>query len=321
MKKATKICLIIAAALVLAGASVFLTVMSLAHWDFNMFSTVKYETNEHIIDKEFTDILIETYTSDIMFVPSADGEYRVVSFEATNTKHSVEVKDGVLEIKLQDARKWYDHISIFSYKNPTITVYIPAGEYGKLKIKSSTGDIDLHSQFKFESADISVSTADIGYYASTNGKISIKGTTGDITIGDITASEVDLKVSTGKISISNLTCPGDVKVVVSTGKSVITNVSCKSFISEGDTGDVILTGVLAADKFDIERSTGDVTFEDCDAGEIYIETSTGDVKGSFLTDKVVFANTDTGKIEVPQSTVGGRCEITTDTGDIEITIK
>ena len=55
--------------------------------------------------------------------------------------------------------------------------------------------------------------------------------------------------------------------------------------------------------------------------EVFITTDTGNVDGSFLTDKVVLTQTDTGDVDVPKLTSGGRCEITTDTGDISISIK
>ena len=71
----------------------------------------------------------------------------------------------------------------------------------------------------------------------------------------------------------------------------------------------------------IGRSTGDVRFEECDAAEIFVRTDTGDIKGSLLTDKMFFAEADTGSVRVPKTTSGGRCEITTSTGDIRITIE
>ena len=49
-------------------------------------------------------------------------------------------------------------------------------------------------------------------------------------------------------------------------------------------------------------------------------TDTGDVRGSLLSEKVFIVNTDTGRKEVPDTITGGRCEITTDTGDVKITI-
>ena len=39
-----------------------------------------------------------------------------------------------------------------------------------------------------------------------------------------------------------------------------------------------------------------------------------------LSAKVFITETDTGKVEVPKSVTGGRCEIETDTGDIQITV-
>ncbi len=321
MKKATIVWLVVAAALVLVGVIVFVMVMSINNWELNALTTVKYETREYVIDEDFTDILIDTDTSHIMFVPSADGKCRVVVCENAKAKHNVSVVGDSLDIRLEDTRKWHDRIGIFQTEGPKITVYIPSGEYGNLKIKSSTGAVDLRNQFKFESSDITVSTGAVVYSASTSDKVRIHSTTGNVTVADITARDIDIKVSTGKVSLSNSTFADEVNITVSTGKAEVIGVKCKSLISEGDTGKLSMTNVIATDKFNIERDTGDVVLEACDAAEIYIETNTGDVEGSFLTDKVVFATTDTGKIEIPKTNTGGRCEVKTDTGDIEIEIK
>ncbi|MCQ2427410.1 MAG: DUF4097 domain-containing protein, partial [Clostridia bacterium] len=79
---------------------------------------------------------------------------------------------------------------------------------------------------------------------------------------------------------------------------------------------VVTEGTIA-----IERSTGDVRFEGCDADELEISTDTGDVTGSLLSSKVFIAHSDTGRIDVPETTSGGKCKITTDTGDIKLSVK
>ena len=61
--------------------------------------------------------------------------------------------------------------------------------------------------------------------------------------------------------------------------------------------------------------------EQCDAFEIVAKTSTGDVTGSFLSEKIFMAQTDTGRIDVPQTMTGGKCQITTNTGDIKVKIE
>ena len=61
-------------------------------------------------------------------------------------------------------------------------------------------------------------------------------------------------------------------------------------------------------------------FKGSDAAELFVKTDTGDVTGSLLTDKIFITQTNTGDVDVPDTAAGGRCEIRTNTGDIEIKI-
>ena len=82
-----------------------------------------------------------------------------------------------------------------------------------------------------------------------------------------------------------------------------------------------MTNVIAAEEFHLERDTGNIEFNGCDAETIYAKTTTGDVRGTLLSEKVFITETDTGNIDVPKTIAGGKCEITTDTGDINIKIQ
>ena len=68
--------------------------------------------------------------------------------------------------------------------------------------------------------------------------------------------------------------------------------------------------------------TGDIEFDGCDVTDyIKAKTTTGDIEGSFRSDKIIFARSNTGDIDVPRHTDGESCELTTTTGDIKIKIK
>ena len=309
---------VLAVALMIIGLLIFTAAACSAGWDFTNFGTANHETNTYDISEAFDCISIKTDTSDIDFLPSEDGKIKVVCYEKENMKHSVLVSDGTLKIGVVDTRKWYEHISWYS--SPKITVYLPEGEYSSLVIEEDTGDIEVSNKLKFESIDIKASTGDVKLYASA-GSVKIKTSTGGIRVENINANSIDLSVSTGNVTVVGAVCEGDLKITVSTGKSNLTDTKCKNLISAGDTGDIKLKGVVASEKFSIERDTGDVKFDGCDAAEIYVTTDTGDVEGTFLTDKVFLAFSDTGDIDVPKNVTGGRCEITTDTGDIELSVK
>ena len=320
MNKHTTIWLIVAASLLILGLLIFTGVMMAYQWDFTKLSTVKYEINTYEINDEFQNISIKTDTADICFLPSGDGACRVVCYEESKQRHAVTVQDGHLVIDKVNQRKWYDHIGI-NFGNLSITVYIPKGEYGALAIKASTGDVAIPKDFKFASMDISASTGDVTNYASASGRIKIKASTGDIHVENLTTDSLDLSVSTGKVTASGISCHGDVKVKVTTGNTRLTDMTCRSLISDGNTGSIYLKNVVATELFSIERSTRDVRFEAGYTADISIETDTGHVKGTLLSDKVFIIKTDTGDYEVPETTTGGKCSIQTDTGDIKISIE
>ena len=319
MSERRKIGLVIASSLVLIGGIIFGSVMTMLNWDFTKLSTTKYETNTYEIDEEFSNISIVTDTADMVFVPSENAKSSVVCYEQKNAKHSVTVRNGTLVIEVVNTKKWYEYIGI-NFGTPKITVSIPQGEYITLSVKSSTGDVEIPKEFTFESMDISESTGNVKNDASASGTIKIKTSTGDIRVENISAGALDLSVSTGSVTISEVVCEGNVKIRVSTGKTALTDITCKNVTSSGNTGGFSLKNVIAAEKFSIERSTGDVKLDSCDAAEIVIKTDTGDVKGSLLSNKVFITQTDTGRVDVPKTGIGGRCEITTDTGNIHITI-
>lgn len=317
MSTKTKIWLITGLSLMIVGAIIFTGVMMALNWDFNNLSTVKYETKNYEITEDFSDILLKTDTSKIVFKLSSDGKNRVECFEEKNAKHSVSVVDNILKIELSNTKKWYEYIGI-NFKSPSITLYLNKNDFGKLNIKESTGDIQIPKDFNFTNIDISLSTGDVATSASSLGNIKIKTSTGDIKIENIIAHNIDLTASTGKITAKNIKADGDISVKLSTGKAHLLDIICKNLISKANTGDIKLLNVIAKEKFSIERSTGDVEFKKSDAAEIFIKTDTGSVTGSLLTDKIFITKTDTGSVDVPESLNGGKCEIITDTGNIKI---
>ena len=341
MGKNFKVLRYVAIALLAVGIVLFVISASLVGWDFSKFGGKRYETNLHELTEEFTDISVKTNTSDIVISPSQDGKTKIVCYEDSKMKHTVKVLDGRLTVEETDTRKWYDYISWGA--STKITIYLPKTEFASLNIKESTGDILVPSEFSFESVDITVSTGDVNFKGSVNGDVKIKSSTGDITLGngetvkgaknvklyastgDISAKNLsveslEITVSTGRVNIEKVTSLGDVKIEVSTGRTTVTDLTCNNLFSDGDTGRITLKSVIAEGKFDVERDTGDVIFEKSDAKEIFVETDTGDVEGSLLSSKIFVVETDTGRKSVPETTSGGICKISTDTGDIIITV-
>ena len=325
-------------AVIVIGMLLMIISLGSCGFNFKKLDQKNYETNTHEITESFTSISISSKNADISFVPSESEKVSVVCVDKKKMLHDVSVNNGVLSINVDDERKWYDHITLFTATTPSITVYLPSGVYGALCIDSKTSDISIPGGYTFESINVDISTGDVVCSASSTNFIKINASTGDVNLSDLEAKDLSISLSTGDVileecsfenvyaktstgdhNVSSVSINGAYSLDVSTGDATLSNVSCGSFGSTGNTGNLSLDHVTVANTLFITRSAGHIKLNGSDAGEIYIKTSTGDVKGSLLTSKIFITKTSTGDIDVPASTVGGRCEIKTSTGDIKIT--
>ncbi len=320
MSRTVKIWLIIAAVLIALGMLSFAALMAANDWDISKLSTVKYVTNAHEINGEFEKISINVETADIKLALTDENVCRVVCYETEKARHFVTVQSDTLVIDVVDTRKWYDHIGLF-WGEPTVTLYLPRDKYVSLLIDTDTGDVDIPKEFSFEVVKIDGDTSDVTCLASASDIVEIDVSTGDISIENITVGKLIMETSTGDIDVTSVTVNGSVELDTDTGETNFVNVSCAELTAKSDTGDIILNSVTATGDFLIESDTGDVNFKNCDAAQISVKTRTGDVSGTLLTDKVFFTQTSTGDVSVPQTTSGGRCDISTSTGDVTLSIK
>ncbi|MBO5322888.1 MAG: DUF4097 family beta strand repeat protein [Oscillospiraceae bacterium] len=298
MSKRTKVWLWIAAAVITVGCIAFCAVMTVLDWDFSKLSLAKYETRTYEIEEEFENVFVNTNATNVVFLPSSNGKTKVVCHEREQIRHDVQIQDGTLVILESDAENWTN----FAVDKSKITVYLPKDTCKKITARVSTGDIHC-----------SVACSDM---------LELYTKTGNVHVENISSGPMNLLVSTGKITIVDVDS-GEygVSARVTTGEVHITDLKCRNFMSRSNTGDTTLDNVIASEKITIERTTGDVNLNGCDANEIDVKTDTGDITMSLLSGKVFTAKSNTGKVEVPDSIAdGGTCTVTTRTGNIQITI-
>lgn len=251
-----------------------------------------------LLDFDFTKLSTETYTTTTTEIT---GEFSAISVDVdTADVRLIRSEDGSCRAVIRESEKekhtvsvrentlivetretpWWEDFTLISFTSPEIVLYLPGEAYDTLRIESDTGNAEIPAGFRFARAEIETDTGDILWCAPAADCLALSTDTGDITVQNISVGQLQL---------------------------------------ETDTGDVILTDVLCR-QLEAESSTGDIRLERFDADSIRIETSTGDVTGTLLSEKIFVTETDTGKVRVPSGSSGGRCEICTDTGDIELTI-
>ena len=272
----------IIAGIVLIAAGVLLCGGTFAYLGFDMsrLSTADLVTNTYEVDEDFKDIKITADAEDVILISSDEGNCRVECTEPAKSPHDVKVENGILTVASPRLNLTFWDMAFIPHKMET-RIYLTESEYERLFIESDKGRIDIPEDFTFEDIDIDSDIGGITCMASVKGDIRIN-------------------TDVGKVYLKDLTC---------------TNLSVK-----GDTGKIELDGVVASGRFDIETDVGAISFKGCDANEIHAGTATGNIEGTLLTDKTFITRNHTGKVEVPDSRGGGRCELSTDTGNIRIEV-
>ena len=277
MKK-TMIAILIAVLVVAIGGGLCFAGLSAVNFKFERLDRTEYMTNTYDFESPVQRIDVKGFTADIELLPAEDSRCRVVLEESDRERYEVSAADGTLSIRpVTDLKKW----SLFSFKSPKISVYLPAGTYESLQADMGTGDIAVDRALAFGTANFQLST-------------------GDLTLNGVQAKELTVDGGTGDIRLSDMT-PGALTVSLSTGKIVLVNVVC--------------TGDLRC-----ESTTGDIKLTDVDGANLYLKASTGSITGTIRTEKTFSASASTGSVYVPDSAGQGRCEARTSTGDIRLYI-
>ncbi len=297
MRASSKKWLTVATVLTVVGIIIFVGGASAMHFHFDGLSTQEFQTKTYELQEDFDSIDIDVETATVTLLPSDDGRCRVECQEEARLTHEVSVRNGTLTIETVNNRKWYDYINI-SLRSPSVKVYLPKDAYASLCVTTKTGNVKVPAGFRFESVNLTGTTANLACEAVVSQSVAMETTTGKITLGSQETKSVKLQSTTGNIAL--------------------TDIVCDQLAAKSTTGRVSLKGVIARQSMEIKTTTGDVRFDGCDGGQIAVKTSTGSVKGTLLSEKIYITDTSTGKITVPKTSTGGKCKITTSTGSIEI---
>ena len=265
-------------------------------FDFNKMNTILFRTNTYSIDNKFANIRINGAECSVRILPSNDALGKVVCQESDKIVHTVTVKDNTLMIERIDKRRWYEHFGVY-WGHMEIEVYLPQSEFESLYVKNLSGDIVIPKEFHFESAEVQSTSGDIHFMAAVDGDLSAKTVSGELYLGEMLPQKLNIRSTSGDIA------------------------KCQTVTINTTSGEIEMSNVIADENIHIESVSGDVNLHQCDAASLWLKTVSGDVSGLLLTKKIFFVNTTSGDIDVPHLDSGGKCEVTTVSGDVEFDVK
>ena len=294
MKKGTIIAVVVAILLIIVGGILLTLGLSFAG-DKKVESTLTQQ--EVLIQESFENIQIDTKDCDVTFVPyNGTADAHVVILERENTHHDVWVEDNTLKIQMVDEREWMDYIGV-NWESMEITVYLPETEYASVWVATDTGEIRTPAPLSAGEILLRSSTGDIYCDSAAGNLLDCMTSTGDIQVRGCVPTTMKVQSSTGDVSLYDVQS-AEIHLHNGTGETVAKNVICQMLTCNSSTGDVELQWVTAGEYLQVFTTTGDVEIGNSDAGNVNIETDTGD-------------------IDLPAAWKTKDARIDTDTGDID----
>ncbi len=305
MKKSTRIILIVASALALAGLIICGIALAMGAHRGELvggFGIKAWDKNTHNVFVPVSNIEIDVTYSDVRFAPSSDENIYISAYENKKEYYDVTVENDTLKIRYMDIRMWYEYIGITVSDDYFLTVYLPAGEYENLNITSASGEVYVPSGYTFGSAKVTTSSGEIEFAANVLDTLEITTASGE---ADISGIQSD----TAKIYRTS-----------SSGDTGIKNTRVNEIRIQSASGETELEA-CDAEKIILQSSSGEISLEMCDARYIEITTSSGEVEATLLSDKAFYTDTASGHVRVPLSVKdASECHVQTNSGNIEIRV-
>lgn len=358
MSRKKKTAILVALLLILMGGILTMIGYTMTGNDLTQLNTEKLTQESRTITEPFEHIHIRTGSSDVRILPSSDGSCSVVCDDESETQyHIISVEDGILLIHQVTEPMFfgvmlqYDPVVTVYLPESQYGSLVVDGAAGSI--------LDVDTSFTFESAQLTLSSGDIHFRASLTHDLSARtssgdirlsgchvggntqvdassggialsglktkvlaanGSSGDILLEDIHAQAIQTSAYSGSITLSGCEVEQDVSVQATSGEMELSEVTALSLTGNASSGDFRLYSVFINGQLSLETTSGSIFLDSSDAQSLFLRTSSGEVSGTLLSPKFFITHTSSGMVEVSDPDPdGGRCEVTTSSGDIKIT--
>ena len=198
--------LIAGISLIVLGIVICIVSVTAMGFRFDNLDTQNFVTTEFDALEEFRDIKVHLVNENLVIKPSDGEECRVVFYDAEDARCTCTVTDGELSLESHASRETGFGAVVIQMHSPQVTIYLPKGEYGKLTMESTAGEVEFLEGFSFETVNIHLSAGDAELEGVTAlKKISVETNLGDIELDKCDAPEIFLKTNNGDISGTLLT--------------------------------------------------------------------------------------------------------------------
>ncbi len=321
MKKATKLALLVAAALVLAGCGITGTALALGgQFDAGSPREVTHMLEERPDATAIETVMVSVSEADVRILRAEGEQVYAICTENDRLHYTLTEEGGALILSRVDDRRWYERIGI-STVTPKVDLYLPGGVYDGLDIRTASGDIECAADgLSFGQAILYATSGSIRFASPVHESLLATTSSGSIALADFSVASLEATASSGRVSLSDLTAD-HARLESASGSIELSYVRGDALRIIASSGAVRLFDAVAAESLTVETSSGDIRLDGCDAPAISLAASSGNITGALLSGKLYDVRTGSGQTDYPASVAdGGTCTVRTSSGNVDLTV-
>lgn len=319
MNKGTKIVLFTGLGILVAGVLFSVIAFALSGFRFGGNPFAAKETNAAVktVELEFTEAFsnvdISVPSAEITVYQSNDNTARIeYTAQLDEMEYEACVKNDTLIFRRGDdaeGMQWTNPaqimqnisnlVSMGSFYEKKLDLYLPKRAYEKLSIASASGDIFSDKSFTVKDA-------------------SLASVSGEITVSHLENAEtISLKTTSGSIRATDMDAKSYFEVLTVSGETYLERIKSSGKLFGASTSGEIGIRAASFEDAELETISGDISLEDVAAKTLSAKTVSGDVEGSVDSSIDVHASSVSGEIHVPSGN-GDKWYINTTSGDINL---
>ncbi|MFR4569202.1 MAG: DUF4097 family beta strand repeat-containing protein [Collinsella stercoris] len=315
MRKAPKIILVTAAALIGTGTLLSCGAWAAAGFDTARLSTVNYDWHQtvSVLEDEAASphgrIVITSEFENVRIEPAEGDAIELEYWTGTSQDVSVEDADGVLKVDVDSKPMEGVMIDLSPAEaggvdDTTTVVRVPASFTGEIEVHSDSGEVLAENVHGLAGLRASNSNGDVVAKNVSAAKLDAINENGDTLLSGVEADAILATNFNGDISLGGATAR-EAKVV-------------------NESGDIMLVDMTLESALTCNSVNGDISAQRLDVVTSSVEDVNGDIYLSYLGDESVYridAHSNLGDIDAPHGgdgSVDRAIDVDSDLGDIQI---
>ena len=244
-------------------------------------------TVRHDLTGEIVDIVIRVADYDVIIEPRRGTKGVVTSTDTTDKKYcEVTLVDGKLTVQQKDTRAWYEKLIGFEgERDRVLHVLLPEGaEINSLDVSATSGDVGVGGDYVQNAPTEGGHNEEMLTIAMASfASTRIHTTTGDVKMLAKTES-LYVRSTGGDVEIEGVQSEGKVSIATTTGDMELENCTAGEMSLESTTGEISCYRVQVQDTMYVHATSGEVTLRAIDVqGDMNVKVTTGDVYVTFVT--------------------------------------